>query len=286
MSKGIKRQAVTSVPARKKKRQPVMRQVSEPPPIIKTAEEVQKLREAAAVNVEALLAVKEAIKPGVKTKDLDKIAYDLIISRGAEPTFLHYTPSPRMVPPFPATITVTINEELVHGIPGDRRLEEGDIVSIDCGATYNGYVGDAAYTTGVGKIAPELQRLLDVTRASLYVGIEACVVGHHFGDVSHAIETYVVDHGLKVVHGYGGHGVGAQMHEPPHIPNYGSPGEGFALKPGMTFALEPMVMSGKRATRVLSDKWTVVSADGRPNAHFEHTVAVTENGPEILTKME
>jgi methionyl aminopeptidase len=252
--------------------------------ILKSADEIQTMRESAEINRQVLAAVRDAVRPGVKTAELDKIAYDIITGHGAVPAFLGYPPGGNH--PFPATITVAINEELVHGIPGERVLEEGDIVSIDCGTVYKGFVSDAAYTVGVGEIDSHAQRLLDVTEASLFKGIEASAVGNRIGDVSHAIQQYVEGHSMNVVREYGGHGVGRSMHESPHIPNWGSPGRGNKLRPGMTFALEPMVMLGAPATHVLDDHWTVVTSDGRLCAHFEHTIAVTENGPEILTKWE
>lgn len=249
--------------------------------ILKSAADIQKIRDAAKINDEALLAVKAAIRPGVKTRELDQIAYGVITKYGATPAFLGYPAgSPN---PFPATITVAVNEELVHGIPGDRVLHDGDIITIDCGTVYQGWVADAAYTAPVGKINAEAQRLLEVTQRALYKGIEACVADKTMGDVSYAIQSFVEGQGMNVVREYGGHGVGRSMHEEPHIPNWGKPGRGAKLRPGMIFALEPMVMLGSPRVNVLKDKWTVVAADGRLCAHFEHTVAVSENGPEILT---
>jgi methionyl aminopeptidase len=249
--------------------------------ILKSAADLQCMREAAKINDEVLATVREAIRPGVKTRDLDRIAYNVIAKYGATPAFLGYPPGSRN--PFPATITVAVNEELIHGIPGNRVLKEGDIISIDCGTVLNGWVADAAYTAPVGRISVEAQRLLDVTKAALYQGIEACVPDNTVGDVSWAIQSYVESQGMCVVKDYGGHGVGRSMHEEPHIPNWGKPGRGQRLRPGMTFALEPMVMTGNPATRVLKDQWTVVAADGRICAHFEHSVAISENGAEILT---
>lgn len=254
------------------------------PIVLKSPSEIQLMRESADINRQALGAVKAAIRPGITTAELDKIAHDVITGHGAVPAFLDYPPgSPN---PFPATITVAINEELVHGIPGSRALKEGDIVSIDCGTVYKGFVSDAAYTVGVGGIGPDAQRLLDVTRDALFVGIETAVAGNRFGDVSYAIQQFVESSGMNVVREYGGHGVGRVMHESPHIPNWGRPGRGNKLRPGMTFALEPMVMLGHPETVVLDDHWTVITADRKLCAHFEHTIAVTENGPEILTKWE
>jgi len=254
------------------------------PILLKSAADIQAMHDAAQINDEVLRTIREAIRPGVTTAELDKIAYSIIVRHGGTPAFLGYPPGSKH--PFPATITVAVNEELVHGIPGPRVLKEGDIISIDCGTVYKGFVADAAYTAPVGRISPEAQRLLEVTEQSLYIGIEASVPGNHVGDIGHAIQTFVEGHGMNVVREYGGHGVGRAMHEEPHIPNWGKPGRGVKLRPGMTFALEPMVMLGSPKTRVLKDRWTVVTADGKLCAHFEHTVAVTENGPLILTKID
>ncbi len=254
------------------------------PIILKSKADIQAMKDAAKINDEVLACVREAIQPGVTTRQLDLIAYDTLIKRGGTPAFLGYPPGSRH--PFPATLTVAVNEELVHGIPGDCVLKEGDIISIDCGTVYKGWVADAAYTAPVGRISQEAQHLLDVTKQALYKGIEACVPGKKVGDVAYAIQSFVEGHGMNVVREYGGHGVGRSMHEDPHIPNWGKAGRGIPLRPGMTFALEPMVMLGRRETRVLSDHWTVVTADGRLCAHFEHSIAVTENGPEILTKID
>lgn len=252
--------------------------------IIKSRAEIQAMRESAQINVEVLCKLRDAVRPGIKTKELDQIAAETIALRGGKPAFLGH---PKGGPhPFPATITVAINEQLVHGIPGERKLVDGDIISLDCGTIYKGFVSDSAFSIGVGKINPQAQTLLDVTRVSLDKGIEACVPGNRIGDISHAIQMYVENHGMHVVKEYGGHGVGRNMWEDPHIPNWGDPGHGNRLKPGMTLALEPMVMPGSPETRVLNDHWTVVMADGGLCAHFEHTIVVTENGPEILTKMD
>jgi len=252
--------------------------------IIKSRTDLQAMRESAQINVEVLCRLRDAVRPGVKTKELDKIAVETIAHRGGKAAFLgHPKGSPH---PFPATITVAINEQLVHGIPGERMLVEGDIISLDCGTIYKGFVSDSAFSMGVGRISSEVQRLLAVTENSLHKGIEACVPGKRVGDVSHAIQTYVEAQEMHVVREYGGHGVGRSMWEDPHIPNWGEPGRGNRLKPGMTLALEPMVMPGSPTTKVLDDHWTVVMVDGGLCAHFEHTIAITENGPEILTKMD
>ncbi len=248
--------------------------------ILKTPQEIAIMREAGRINALALAAVREAARPGVTTAALDAVAEAVIRSHGATPAFKGY-PGPY---PYPATITVSINDELVHGIPSEkRRLHEGDIVSIDCGTIYKGFVGDSAFTMGIGEISPEAQRLLAVTERALYVGIEHLRPGNRVGDVSAAIQRYVERHGFHVTREYTGHGVGREMHEGPAVPNYGAPGRGVLLRAGMVVALEPMVLIGTPKTRVLPDRWTVASADGSLTAHFEHTVAVTEDGPYILT---
>lgn len=247
--------------------------------VLKSERELALMREAGRVNSLALAAVRAMIRPGVTTADLDAAAEELIRSHGGKPVFKGY-PGPY---PYPATLTVSINEELVHGIPGKRKLKEGDIVSVDCGTLLEGYVGDSAFTTGVGEISAQAQRLLEVTEQSLYAGIEKIRAGNRVGDVSAAVQQLVESHGLHVTREYTGHGVGRNMHEGPQVPNYGTPGRGMVLRPGMTIALEPMVLVGTPLTKVLPDQWTVVSADGSLTAHFEHSVAVTEAEPMILT---
>ncbi len=248
---------------------------------IKSENELALMREAGKLNAKTLEAVREAVRPGVTTSELDKIAESLIRENNAEPVFKGY-PGPY---PFPATLTICINDELVHGIPSDRVLKDGDIVSIDCGTYYNGYVGDSAFTIGVGDVSDEAQRLIDVTEQSLFEGIKKMWPGNRLGDVSSSIQRYVEKNGFFVTRIYTGHGVGKNMHEGPQLPNYGIPGKGLKLEPGMTIAIEPMVLMGTDKTRVLDDKWTVVSADGSLTAHFEHTVGVTESGPLILTSL-
>lgn len=247
--------------------------------ILKNDEEIKKMRESGRINALALQEVKDAVRPGITTGEMDAIAEAVIRDHGGIPTFMGY-PGPY---PFPATLTISLNEELVHGIPGKRKLVEGDIVSIDCGTTYQGYVGDSAITIGVGEISKEAQQLLEVTENSLHVGIREMTAGNRIGDVSSAIQRYVESYGYHVPREYTGHGVGRQMHEGPQVPNYGYPGRGQLLRSGMTIALEPMVLQGTSRTKVLPDKWTVVSADGSLTAHFEHTVAVTNGEAMILT---
>lgn len=247
--------------------------------VLKNEEEISRMREAGRINANALNKVREAIRPGITTAELDAMAEEVIRDFGGIPTFKGY-PGPY---PFPATLTISINEELVHGIPGKRKLNEGDIVSIDCGTTFQGYVGDSAFTVGVGKVSEEAQQLMDVTENSLHAGIRVMTAGNRIGDISAAIQRYVESYGYHVPREYTGHGVGRQMHEGPQVPNYGFPGRGQLLRSGMTIALEPMVLQGTQRTKVLSDKWTVVSADGSLTAHFEHTVAITNGEAVILT---
>jgi methionyl aminopeptidase len=249
--------------------------------LIKTEVEINKMRKAGRVNALVLEEIKFMIKPGITTKELDTAAETIIHDHGGIPTFKGY-PGPY---PYPATLTISINEELVHGIPSGRILEEGDIVSVDCGTTLDGYIGDSAFTQGVGEIGKEKKRLIQVTEQSLYKGIEQMLTGKYVGDVSAAIQDHVESHGFHVPRKYTGHGVGKNMHEPPQVPNYGVPGQGLLLREGMTIAIEPMVLVGTPKTRVLSDQWTVISADHSLTAHYEHTVAVTKNGPLILTRV-
>lgn len=248
---------------------------------IKTDLEIEKMQAAGHLNALALEETKKLIKPGVLTRDLDRRAEAVIRDHGGIPTFKGY-PGPY---PYPATLTISINEEMVHGIPSGRELKEGDIVSVDCGTTLDGYIGDSAFTQGVGEIGEEQSRLIRVTRESLYKGIEQIRPGKHLGDISAAIQEHVENFGYQVPRQYTGHGVGRQMHEPPQVPNFGIPGQGLVLKKGMTLAIEPMVLVGTYKTRVLADEWTVISADHSLTAHYEHTVAVTANGPLILTKV-
>lgn len=252
--------------------------------VLKSAAELAIMREAGRIVARVLEAIREAARPGVTTAELDALAERILEQHNARPVFKGYTFSEE-IPPFPATITASVNEELVHGIPGSRRLREGDLFTADCGCLYNCFVGDAAITVGIGTISPEAQRLLDVTNEALAVGIAAAKAGNRIGDVSAAIQCYVEGQGYNVVRGYGGHGVGRTMHEDPHVPNYGRPNRGTLLRPGMTFAIEPMVLQGKKEVITLEDKWTVVAKDGKLTAHCEHTIAVTDNGAEILTTL-
>ncbi|HMK09792.1 MAG TPA: type I methionyl aminopeptidase [Anaerolineales bacterium] len=249
---------------------------------IKSPAELDLMRRAGRVNAEALLAAASLVRPGVTTAEIDQAAAEVLRRHGATPAFLGY-PGPT---PYPAVTTVSVNDELVHGIPGKRRLQEGDIVSIDCGAIVEGFVGDAALTLAVGEVPEESWRLMQATLAGLWAGVTAMVAGRRTGDVSWAIQRAVEGRGFSVTRDYTGHGVGRAMHEDPQVPNYGIAGKGPVLRPGMTVALEPMVLAGRPETRVLDDGWTVVSRDGRRTAHFEHSVAVTDSGPQVLTAIE
>ncbi len=250
---------------------------------IKSESELKKMRRAGQIVAEVLERMRERVAPGVTTAELNALAEEVIRSHNAIPSFKGYPPgSPH---PFPASICASVNEELVHGIPGPRPLREGDIVSIDVGAIYEGYHGDAAVTLPVGEIGEEARRLLEVTEGALYAGIAQARAGNRSGDISAAIQAYVERHGYNVVREYTGHGIGREMHEEPQVPNYGLPGRGVLLRPGMTIALEPMVLAGDYQVRVLEDRWTVVSADGRLTAHFEHTIVVRDGEAEILTRL-
>jgi methionyl aminopeptidase len=246
---------------------------------IKTTQEIELMREAGRINAEALAAARAIIRPGVTTGDLNAAAEEVLRKHGCYSPFKGY-PGPY---PYPASTNVSVNYELVHGIPGKRKLKEGDIVSVDCGTVCNGFVGDSAFTTGVGEVSKEAHRLMEATEGALYEGIKKMVPGNHLGDVSFAIQEYAESRGFFVTREYTGHGVGRQMHEGPQAPNYGIPGRGIVLKAGMTIALEPMLLVGTASTYVLPDQWTVSSEDGSLTAHYEHTVAITENGPLILT---
>lgn len=245
--------------------------------ILKSPREIEVMKEAGLIVYEVHQELAKAVLPGVTTGELDALAESLIRQRGGVPTFKGYNG-------FPASICASVNEEVVHGIPGKRKLQEGDVIAIDLGVTFKGYVGDSAYTHAVGKVGEDAQRLLDATAISLEKAIEQCYPGKRLGDLGHAVQAYVEAQGLSVVRDYVGHGIGTNMHEDPQIPNFGTPGTGVQLKPGMVLAIEPMVNLGTWEVRTLRDKWTVVTNDTRYSAHFEHTVAITEHGPVILTK--
>jgi len=245
---------------------------------IKSDDEIKIMREAGRHVAQVLRMLVEALRPGIQTRELDKIVRREYARRGVVPTFLGYA-----YPPYPATVCVSLNEELVHGIPGDRVIDEGDIVSIDLGATWKGFVGDHAVTVGVGRITPEAQRLIDVTREALYRGIAVARAGVKLGVVSNTIGEYIESQGYGVVREYVGHGVGREMHEDPQVPNFGAPERGPVLRRGMVLALEPMVTVGDWHTKKHDDGWTVSTLDGSLCAHFEHTIAIMDGHAEILT---
>jgi methionyl aminopeptidase len=244
--------------------------------VIKSAGELTVMREAGRVVAVTLAALARQVRPGITTLELDRLAESTIRAQGATPSFKGYRG-------FPASVCVSVNEEVVHGIPGKRVLHEGEIVSLDVGAIFEGMQGDAALTVPVGQVSARMHTLMRVTRMALAAGIQEARVGNRLGDISAAIQKVAEGAGFSVVREYGGHGVGRSMHEDPHIPNWGQAGAGILLRAGMTLALEPMVNAGKYQVRVKSDNWTVVTVDGQPSAHFEHTVAITEGEPEILT---
>jgi methionyl aminopeptidase len=244
----------------------------------RTVDEVKTMRRAGRVVAEMHDRLRQAVRPGVTTRHLDGLARVVLSQRGATSNFLGYHG-------YPAVICASVNDVIVHGIPDDTPLDEGDVVSIDCGAIVDGYHGDAAFTVGVGTISAKAQMLVDVTRRALDAAIKEMVAGHRLGDVGYAVQATVERAGFDVVREYVGHGIGTAMHEPPDVPNYGRPGKGKKLAVGDVLAVEPMVCAGRSATRVLDDGWTVVTVDGSLAAHWEHTIAVTENGPEVLTKL-
>jgi methionyl aminopeptidase len=245
---------------------------------VRSADELRSMRRAGRVVAEMHDATRAALQPGVSTLDLDRIAREVLDRRGAKSNFLGYMG-------YPAVICASPNAVVLHGIPNGKHLEEGDIVSIDCGAVVDGYHGDAAFTAGVGTIDPAAQRLIDTTRQALEAGIAQLTPGSRLGDLGHAVEETATRAGYSVVRGYVGHGIGTSMHEPPDVPNYGRPGKGYKVTRGETFAVEPMVCAGRADVYIEPDGWTVVTVDGSLAAHCEHTVVVTDNGPEILTKI-
>ena len=247
--------------------------------IRKSAAELEVMQQAGGIVADTHALLAEHIRPGVTTAELDRIADEYIRSRGGVPTFLGY-PGPY---PYPASICASLNEVVVHGIPNDEPLEEGDVLSVDVGVTYQGFVGDSAYTYRVGEVDPEAERLLEAGQAALSAGIEKARAGAYLTDISHAVQTATEEAGFSVVRSLVGHGVGRNMHEDPQIPNFGEPGRGPVLAPGMTLAIEPMITVGTHEVVVREDHWTIASADDSLAAHFEHTVAVTEGEPRILT---
>ncbi len=247
--------------------------------VLRTAREIEMMRKACQISAEALQVAGEAVKPGITTYEIDRIAYNYIKKQGAEPNFLNYNG-------FPATACISINDEVIHGIPSKKRvLREGDIVSIDLGAKVNGYNGDNAATFAVGNITENAKRLCDTTRESLYKAIEKAVAGNRIGDIGFTVQSYCEERGFSVVREYTGHGIGTHLHEDPSVPNYGTAGRGQRLLPGMIIAIEPMINEGSKAIKCLPDGWTVKTLDGKLSAHFEHTVAITKGEPIILTKL-
>ncbi len=251
---------------------------------LKTPGEIRKMRAAGRIVAEVLALMRDQVRPGVATAELDAFAEREIRRRGATPSFKGYGGPP----PFPASICVAVNEQVVHGIPSQRQiLREGDIIGIDIGAYYNGYHGDACITYPVGRVSPEAERLLRVTEECLWLGIEQARVGKTVGDIGHAVQTHAEAAGYGVVRGLGGHGVGRRLHEAePSVQHVGRPGTGLKLRAGMTFTIEPMINAGRPEWRELADGWTVVTVDGSLSAQFEHAIAVTDNGPEILTRLD
>ena len=246
---------------------------------IKNERNLEAMRRACKITAAARALAGEMVRPGVKTSEIDKAVHDFIVSQGAKPSFLGYHG-------YPGSACISVNNTVIHGIPGGYTLREGDIVSVDVGAFYKGFHGDCAATFACGKISAEAQKLIDVTKQSFFEGIRLATKGHRVSDISHAIQTYVESTGCAVVRAFVGHGVGAQLHEEPEVPNYGNPGRGPRLIPGMTLAIEPMVNEGTHEVRVLRDGWTTVTADGKLSAHYENTVLITDGEPEILTVTE
>ena len=244
--------------------------------ILKSPEQIEQMAAAGAVQARCLKMLRSKVRPGVTTDDLDLAAERFITSQGATPSFLGYRG-------FPGSICASPNSMVVHGIPGPYELRRGDIISIDVGVTHGGWVADAAVTLGVGPIEPEAQQLLDTTEAALHAAVEQAVAGNHLGDISYAVQKRVEQDGLSIIRSLVGHGVGREMHEDPQVPNYGEPGRGPELEPGMVLAIEPMVNAGGPEVRLGDDNWAVYAADGSLAAHFEFTVAITEDGPRILT---
>ena len=245
---------------------------------LKSKRELGIMRDASRIVAEVLEELRDHCKPGVTTKELDRIAEELTVRRDAQPAFKGYRG-------YPGSLCASINSEVVHGIPGSRQLQEGDIVGLDYGVLYTGYYGDAAITVPIGRVSIEISELLRVTSECLYLGIEQMKPGNHLSDISRAIQTHAETHGYSLVKEFGGHGIGKRLHEDPMVLNYVADGRGIKLKPGLVLAIEPMVNMGADAVQILSDGWTVVTADGKPSAHFEHTVAITDAGSEILTKL-
>jgi methionyl aminopeptidase len=245
---------------------------------LKSKREIEIMRQASRIVAEVLEELRHACKAGVLTRELDKIAEEKTIRHGAQAAFKGYRG-------YPGSLCASINQEVVHGIPGDTELKEGDIVGLDFGVLYKGYFGDGAITVPIGRVAPEIQQLLKITEECLYLGIEQMMPNNHLSDLSKAIQTHAESHSFSLVKEFGGHGIGKNLHEDPMVLNYVTNGRGIKFREGLVLAVEPMVNMGMDHVQILSDGWTVVTMDGKPSAHFEHTVAITQNGPEILTKL-
>lgn len=252
---------------------------------LKNQKEIAAMREAGRLVAQAFARLEAAIHPGVTLRDLDQLTADFLASRGAQPLYKGYRGKPPTRPPFPGVICASVNEEVCHGLPDGRILREGDIVAIDIGLKHNNYCGDACVTYAVGRVKPEAQRLMDVTQECLRLGIEAAQPGSRLTDIGAAIQAHAENRGFSVVREWGGHGIGRNLHEDPSVPHVGPPGQGPKLRPGMIFTLEPMINAGRCEWRLLKDGWTVVTIDGKLSAQFEHTIVITEDGPEILSKL-
>ncbi|MCR9097822.1 MAG: type I methionyl aminopeptidase [bacterium] len=250
---------------------------------IKSRREIEQMREVGQKTAEILLEIRDRAQPGVTTGELDQIAARALEKRGLQSPFLGYAPGG--VAPYPAVLCASVNDEIVHGIPGPRELREGDIISLDFGVEHRGWHGDTAVTIAIGDVDPEAEKLMATTEESMNLGIEKMVPGNRLSDIGHAIEKRALKEGYGVVHQFVGHGIGREMHEPPQVPNYGRPGRGPRLRAGMVFAIEPMVNIGSDKVRVLDDDWTAVTVDGSLSAHYEHTVLITDDGPEVLTRI-
>ena len=246
---------------------------------LKTAHDIELMRKAGKITAAARALAGEMVKPGVSTKAIDRAVHDFIVSQGAKPSFLNYSG-------YPGSACISINNQVIHGIPGHRRIQDGDIVSVDVGAYINGFHGDCAATYIAGNVSEDVKKLIEVTRQSFFEGIKFARAGYRIGDISHAIQEYAESFGFSVVREDVGHGVGEKLHEEPEVPNYGAAGHGPRLIPGMTIAIEPMINMGTAEIRVLSDGWTVETEDGKPSAHYENTVLITKGDPEILTPLD
>lgn len=246
---------------------------------IKNIHEIETMRQSGKITAAARALAGSMVKPGVSTREIDRAVYEFIVSQGAAPSFLNYSG-------YPASTCISINETVIHGIPNGRRLKEGDIVSVDVGAFWHGFHGDCAATFACGEISPTAQKLIDVTKQSFFEGVKFARPGYRISDIGHAVQTYAESNGFGVVRAFIGHGVGRKMHEEPEVPNYGKPGRGPRLIPGMVIAIEPMITEGTYEVKVLSDGWTTVTADGKLAAHYENTVLITDGEPEILTVTE